>query len=163
MYRFVKNLDFFEIKDNQNKYPQVLVNPVNCVGVMGKGLALEFKNRYPDMFKDYVILCKHLDIDYDNPFVYMVPNFVNTELIINIATKYHWRNKSEIGNIQKGIWWLTEYICAQKILRSILIPALGCGNGGLCWSDVKKVMQDSLFFVKANVLTDIIILEPRED
>lgn len=104
---------------------EVLVNPVNCVGVMGRGLALEFKQRYPAMFKSYKEECdlKHIKIG-------KVWLFGENPIIVCFPTKLHWRDPSKIEWIEQGLIDLRQQILAYGI-QSINLPMLGCGLGGL--------------------------------
>lgn len=117
---------------------EALVNPVNCVGVMGKGLALEFKKRFPENFDAYVQACKHRTIGLGHLFVFHRPE--KPGHIINFPTKQHWRDKSTIEYIMLGIIDLLGVIKHYKI-GSIAIPAIGCGLGGLEWPRVKELLE----------------------
>lgn len=109
-----------------------LVNPVNCVGVMGKGLALAFKQKYPAMFKAYAADCNRGDVQIGQVRGYRE----HGKLIVNFPTKRHWRDRSRLEDIEAGLLALHWYIGKANI-QSIAIPALGCGLGGLRWSDVE--------------------------
>ena len=108
---------------------QTLVNTVNCVGVMGKGIALEFKNRFPDMYRDYVERCRRHDIKPGMPYLYrtLVP-----PQIINFPTKEHWKSVSSVRDIERGLERLLEHYKDWDV-TSLAIPPLGCGNGQLEW------------------------------
>jgi O-acetyl-ADP-ribose deacetylase (regulator of RNase III) len=116
-----------------------LVNPVNCVGVMGKGLALAFKRQYPAMFKAYAAECERGEIQIGKVRGYRE----HGKLIINFPTKRHWRERSRIEDIEAGLLALHWYIMAERI-PSIAIPALGCGLGGLRWADVEPMICAAL-------------------
>lgn len=118
---------------------QTITNPVNCVGVMGKGLALEFKNRYPRQFADYRKMCMAHQIA---PGVPAVTN-ADCRSILLFPTKDHWRNPSEIQFIDEGLKYLAEHYEAMGI-RSLALPKLGAGLGGLRWDDVKKLIEKHL-------------------
>lgn len=118
---------------------QVLVNTVNTVGVMGKGLALEFKRRYPDMFKKYQSFCDQKKFDIGNLFLWKGED----KWVLLFPTKKHWRNKSKIEYIEKGLQKFVNNFPRLGI-ESIAFPRLGCGNGGLAWDDVKPVMEKYL-------------------
>ena len=132
----------------------VLVNPVNCVGVMGKGLALEFKKRYPQMFKFYQKCCADKIIYPGNPCFWR-----GDADIILFPTKLHWREKSDMFCITQGLDTLInnykEYW--QWGFRSIAFPALGCGLGGLDWSEVAGIMVSKL----VTLSIDVEIYEPN--
>lgn len=115
-----------------------LVNPVNCVGVMGKGLALEFKKRYPEMFKEYEQECKRGHITPSDCLFYLPSK------VICLPTKKHWRNSSEIKDIVSGLKSILYYFeaYAEDILPcAIAFPKLGCGLGGLDWKKVHEYIR----------------------
>jgi len=111
---------------------QTIVNTVNCVGIMGKGIALEFKNRFPDMFKDYVKRCERNEVRLGEPYLYKT---LFGPQIVNFPTKEHWKSISKISEVQKGLDYLVKHYKQWGII-SIAIPPLGCGNGQLEWSVV---------------------------
>ncbi len=118
---------------------EALVNTVNCVGVMGKGIAYQFKRAYPAMFKDYKAQCDRKEI---------APGKVTTfsergKLIINFPTKRHWRAKARLGDVESGLLALRELLDDRGI-KSVAIPPLGCGNGGLDWPDVRAAIAREL-------------------
>ncbi len=116
---------------------QVLVNTVNTVGVMGKGIALEFKKLYPGMFTEYQNLCETGERKVGKLFLYQSPN----KWILNFPTKIHWKNPSRIEYIQKGLQTFSNLYNKVKI-HSIAFPALGCGNGELDFtSQVQPIME----------------------
>jgi len=114
---------------------EALVNTVNCVGVMGKGIALQFKHAFPDNFRQYKRACRAREVRLGQMFIVATGQLNNPKYIINFPTKNHWRGKSRIEDIESG---LAALVCDVERLniRSIAIPALGCSNGGLEWSDV---------------------------
>lgn len=112
---------------------QTLVNTVNCVGIMGKGIAAEFKKRFPEMFKDYVARCERKGIKVGVPYLFKESMF--PPQIINFPTKTHWREASCIEDIEKGLKILSEKYKEWDV-ESIAIPPLGCGNGQLLWESV---------------------------
>ena len=119
-----------------------IVNTVNCVGVMGKGIALQFKKKWPANFKAYADACKAHQVKPGFMFVYHVGELVKPKYIINFPTKDHWRGKSHIKFIQDGLVNLVEQIKTLGI-SSIAIPPLGCGNGGLDWLQVKPLLEQA--------------------
>jgi len=121
------------IGDIFNSEAQTLVNTVNCVGIMGKGIAAEFKKRFPDMFKDYVARCERNNIKPGIPYLFKAGMF--SPQIVNFPTKTHWRAASQIEDIEKGLILLSEKYKEWGI-KSIAIPPLGCGNGQLLWESV---------------------------
>lgn len=118
---------------------EALVNTVNCVGVMGKGIALQFKKAYPDNFKAYKKLCDAAQLHPGQMFVCDRGTLLAPRYIINFPTKRHWRSPSKLEDIQIGLTALIEEI-KQRDIKSIAIPPLGCGNGGLDWYVVKPMI-----------------------
>jgi O-acetyl-ADP-ribose deacetylase (regulator of RNase III) len=122
---------------------QAIVNTVNCVGVMGRGIALQFKKRFPDNYHAYVAACNRNEVVPGKMFVYESESFLSPKYIINFPTKRHWRGVSIIEDIDSGLIDLAKVIKAYNI-QSIAIPPLGCGLGGLHWSDVKSSIEKAL-------------------
>lgn len=119
---------------------KVLVNTVNTVGVMGKGIALDFKRIYPEMFKEYQYYCENGLFDIGKLWLYKTPH----KWILNFPTKKHWRNKSELEYIEAGLMKFADTYDAKGIV-SISFPMLGCGNGELSWEDdVQPLMEQYL-------------------
>jgi O-acetyl-ADP-ribose deacetylase (regulator of RNase III) len=119
---------------------EALVNTVNCVGVMGRGIALQFKNRYPENYKEYAQACKLNEVRPGTMFVTNTNQFQGPRYIINFPTKRHWRGKSRLEDIDAGLADLVRVVADLKI-TSIAIPPLGCGLGGLSWPLVKARIQ----------------------
>lgn len=120
---------------------QVLVNPVNCVGKMGKGLAKAFKEHYPDYDAHYQATCEQGQLDYGHLHVYATTNeHGKVRWLISFPTKYHWRDKSELCHIEAGLIRLRRVLETHLKPHSVSIPPLGCGEGGLAWSDVKALI-----------------------
>ncbi len=119
---------------------EALVNTVNTVGVMGKGIALQFKQAFPDNFRAYETACRRNEICLGKMFLYRTNTLHFPHLIINFPTKRHWKGKSKIQDIVSGLTDLVRVIQSENI-RSIAIPPLGCGNGGLHWRDVKPLIE----------------------
>lgn len=117
-----------------------IVNTVNCVGVMGKGIALQFKNKWPANFTAYAAACKAGQVRPGRMFVFDSGGLVKPNFIINFPTKDHWRGASKIEYIHDGLVDLVAQICRLGI-RSVAVPPLGCGNGGLEWSDVRPLIE----------------------
>ena len=126
-----------------------LVNTVNCVGVMGKGIALLFKKAYPENFKSYEKACHNNEVVPGKMFIFAnnVLKGMGPRFIINFPTKRHWRNPSSIEDISMGLTALKKDIL-QLGIESIAIPPLGCGNGGLDWPIVKRVIIEELSDLK---------------
>lgn len=136
---------------------EALVNTVNCVGVMGKGIALQFKMAYPDNFKSYLKLCQQEKMIPGKVHIYETGILYNPKYIINFPTKFHWKGKSKLKDIEEGIDHLNLEIKRLHI-TSIAIPPLGCGLGGLEWNDVKPLILQK-FHDLENVR--IIVFEPK--
>ena len=117
-----------------------IVNTVNCVGVMGKGIALQFKKKWPANFKAYAAACHAEKIRLGKMFIFDLGALATPRYIINFPTKDHWRNPSNLKDIAAGLQDLVEQIKHLDI-RSIAMPPLGCGNGGLNWADVRPVIE----------------------
>lgn len=131
---------------------ETIVNPVNCVGVMGAGLALGFRKRYPDMFKRYQLAC---DKGKLRPGVLMYYQ-AHGHKVINFPTKDDWRNKSEIEWIESGLRnFVKNY--EKRGVRSVAFPPLGCGLGGLKWRDVDALFQKYL----GDLPIDVYIHQPK--
>jgi len=118
----------------------VIVNAVNCVGVMGRGIALVFKQRFPVMFYDYQVRCTKGEVKPGQPYLYEISP---SRWIMNFPTKQHWCNSSKLEWIILGLNMIVEQYKEWGI-RSIAIPALGCGNGDLSWDIVLPLMVESL-------------------
>jgi O-acetyl-ADP-ribose deacetylase (regulator of RNase III) len=116
-----------------------IVNPVNCVGVMGRGLALQFKQRYPENFRAYKAACDRGDVQPGRMFVFESEGS-RPRWLINFPTKRHWRDKSLIDDVQQGLVALVAEVRARRI-ESIGVPPLGCGLGGLEWGDVRPLIE----------------------
>jgi len=120
-----------------------LVNTVNCVGVMGRGIALQFKDAYPENFKVYAAACKRGEVQPGRMLVFETGKLTPPRYIINFPTKRHWRGRSKIEDIDRGLSALVKEIHARKI-RSIAIPPLGSGLGGLDWNTVRPRIEKAL-------------------
>ena len=130
-----------------------LVNTVNCEGYMGKGIAYQFKLKYPENNRSYVKACRSGELHIGTIHHY----YEDGVLIVNFPTKEKWREKSQMYYIEVGLDRLVELIISQNI-KSIAIPPLGCGNGGLQWNDVKAIMEKKLSMLNEKV--DIMVYEP---
>lgn len=115
---------------------QTLVNPVNCMGVMGAGLALAFKERFPAMYADYRRRCLAHQLHLGAPYLYPLPTL---PWVLNFPTKHHWRNRSHLDDILQGMDYLASHYAAWGI-TSLALPALGCGRGGLDWDVVGPLL-----------------------
>ena len=123
-----------------------IVNTVNCVGVMGKGLALAFKHKYPENFTAYQQFCAKRKLKPGNLFVYGT-----SPIIINLATKDHWRNPSQMKYVIDGANNLAAWLQSNPQVKTIAVPKLGCGCGGLHWPEVQLVLNAALKNVPQDV------------
>jgi O-acetyl-ADP-ribose deacetylase (regulator of RNase III) len=119
-----------------------LVNTVNCVGVMGKGIALQFKQAFPENFRQYEKACRAGEVRPGRMFTVHISNLFYPKYIINFPTKRHWKDKSKIEDIKSGLVALAKEV-QQLSITSIAIPPLGCGNGGLDWAEVKLLIKSA--------------------
>lgn len=122
---------------------EALVNTVNCVGFMGRGIALQFKKAWPDNFKAYAAACHSGEVQPGRMFVFETGRLTNPRFIINFPTKRHWRGRSRIEDIDAGLAALRAEIL-QRGIRSIAIPPLGAGLGGLDWNEVRVHIEGAL-------------------
>lgn len=129
--------------DILNEDAEALVNTVNCVGVMGRGIALQFRNAFPENFEAYAFACKNKEVQPGRMFVFKTGQLTNPRYIINFPTKRHWRGMSRMEDIESGLRALVDTI-RQYNIHSIAIPPLGSGLGGLDWSDVKPRIEAAL-------------------
>ena len=123
------------------------VNTVNCVGVMGKGVALEFKKRFPDMFEDYRARCARRQVLLGEPYAY---RDASVRTIINFPTKDHWRSPSRLADIERGLDHFAAHVLDWE-LTSVAMPALGCGYGGLEWAEVGPLIRRKLHLLPIDV------------
>ncbi len=133
----------FKAGDILQANAEALVNTVNCVGVMGRGIALQFKNKFPDNFKAYAAACERGEIQPGRMFVFETGWVTGPKYIINFPTKRHWRGKSRIEDIETGLDALRD-VLREKHIRSVAIPPLGSGLGGLDWSKVRPRIEQAL-------------------
>src|ERR1700750_847473 len=135
---------------------EALVNTVNCVGIMGRGIALQFKKAFPTNYEEYEKACHHNLVQPGKMFVHETNQLSNPRYIINFPTKRHWRGKSHIEDIESGLKALVQEIRARNI-RSIAIPPLGSGLGGLDWTAVRPLIERTLNAVPE---VDAVVFEP---
>ena len=128
-----------------------LVNTVNTVGVMGKGIALQFKNAYPDNFQAYRAACQRHELRAGHMFVFDVGQLLRPRWIVNFPTKRHWKSPSRLSDIEAGLDDL-RCVIEERNIRSIAVPPLGCGNGGLRWTDVRPLIEMKLGDLDLRVL-----------
>jgi O-acetyl-ADP-ribose deacetylase (regulator of RNase III)/uncharacterized protein YwgA len=137
---------------------EALVNTVNTVGIMGKGIALQFKTRFPQNFKIYQEACKNGTFKTGQVLVVKEGDLLNYKIIINFPTKSHWKGNSKYEYISSGLVALKNAIQENNI-NSIAIPPLGCGNGGLDWQIVREMIEEHL----RNLECDITVYTPNEE
>ncbi|MCP1584384.1 type II toxin-antitoxin system antitoxin DNA ADP-ribosyl glycohydrolase DarG [Pseudoxanthomonas mexicana] len=140
---------------------EAIINTVNCVGVMGKGVALEFKRRWPENYKEYKKACDQKWLRPGKMLVFDVGSLIEQKaprFLINFPTKDHWKQRSKIEYIDAGLDALVGEIRRLQI-RSLAMPPLGCGNGGLDWNEVRPVIEDKL---SSLVDVDIEVYAPAE-
>ena len=136
---------------------EALVNTVNCVGIMGRGIALQFKNAFPKNFASYKAACNHKGVHPGKMLVFETGSMTNPRYIINFPTKRHWRGKSRMDDIESGLKDLVHVIASRHI-RSIAIPPLGSGLGGLYWPDVRSRIIEALQNASG---VEIVVYEPN--
>jgi O-acetyl-ADP-ribose deacetylase (regulator of RNase III) len=141
-----------------NAAADALVNTVNTVGVMGKGLALQFKQAYPGNFRAYQAACRNGEVRLGQMFVYEPGTPGQPRYLVNFPTKGHWRAKSRLDDIRAGLADLRQVILDRGI-TSIAIPPLGCGNGGLNWQDVRPLIIEAL----GNLPNVCVMVYPPQD
>lgn len=154
MLVFAQGGDLFQ------SHAQALVNPVNCVGVMGRGLAAEFKRRFPAYFKEYARLCQEGQMQPGRVRLHLCEAPAPLQYIISFPTKEHWRNPSRIEWIEQGLRDLARQI-ELHALQSVALPALGCGLGGLdYWTQVRPLLTEILGQLKTQTL--VRVYDPHE-
>ncbi len=121
---------------------EALVNSVNCVGVMGRGIALQFRKAFPENFKAYKAVCDGEGLRPGTMFVYELGLLIEPRYVINFPTKRHWRNRSRIEDIEAGLEALVAVV-RERGIRSIAVPPLGCGLGGLEWEVVRPEIEQA--------------------
>ena len=127
-----------------------IVNPVNCVGIMGRGLALEFKRRHPDAYRAYRYACDRGRVRPGRIFLFET-SLDTPRCIAHFPTKRHWRDPSRLDDIRAGLIDLAEVVIEHAI-PSIAIPPLGCGLGGLPWQDVAPLITSALSHLPVTVI-----------
>jgi O-acetyl-ADP-ribose deacetylase (regulator of RNase III) len=132
-----------------------LVNPVNTKGVMGKGIALQFKRAFPSNYEEYRAACERGDVQLGRMFVTTTGRLDNPRMIINFPTKKHWKSQSRLADIERGLQDL-QRVLTDNDIKSVAVPPLGCGLGGLDWSDVKPRIESAL----SGLPTEVLVFEP---
>ena len=138
---------------------EALVNTVNCVGIMGRGIALKFKTAFPDNFKAYADACNRKEVQPGQMFVFETGTLTWPRYIINFPTKRHWRGKSRIEDIEAGLSALVQEIQARNI-QSVAIPPLGSGLGGLDWNEVRPHIEQAMSSLPH---VNVLVFEPSEE
>jgi len=134
-----------------------LVNTVNTVGVMGRGIALQFSKAFPEVFKAYEAACKRGDVRVGEVLSYDLNRFEQPHYVINVPTKKHWRGKSRMEYVESGLRALVEEV--KKLgITSVAVPPLGCGLGGLDWADVRPRIEEA-FEALPNM--EVLLFEPK--
>lgn len=144
----------FQTGNILNSSAQCLVNTVNCEGYMGKGIAYQFKEKFPENNKNYVKACKNGSLSIGKILFYSE----DKKIIANFPTKDKWREKSEYSYIERGLVELKSGLLERKI-KSVAIPPLGCGNGGLDWNKVKQMILEKM----SALPLDVIVYEPSKN
>lgn len=149
----------FKTGDILGEDVEALVNTVNCVGIMGRGIALQFKRAYPENFSAYEAACRRAEVVPGRMFVFETGQLTNPRYIINFPTKRHWRGKSRIEDIESGLDALASEVKTRGI-RSIAIPPLGAGLGGLDWTDVRPRIERAMLGLPD---VRVVVFKPRSD
>ena len=133
-----------------------VVNTVNTVGIMGKGIALMFKERFPENFKAYEAACKAGQVEVGKMFVTPGVELDGPRWIINFPTKQDWRKPTKLEWVHSGLAALKDVI-REKHIKSVALPPLGCGNGGLDWEVVRPIIEDALRDLEG---VEVVVYEP---
>jgi len=137
---------------------EALVNTVNCVGVMGRGIALQFKKAFSDhYFKEYKVACDNKELRPGKMLVHNLNRLHNLRYVIDFPTKRHWKGKSRMEDVEAGLQTLVDEVRKREI-QSIAIPPLGCGLGGLRWSDVRTKIEKAFQRVSD---VQVLLYEPK--
>jgi O-acetyl-ADP-ribose deacetylase (regulator of RNase III) len=136
---------------------EAIVNTVNCVGIMGRGIALQFKKAFPANFRAYALACEEGEVQPGRMFVFDTGAFTNPRYIINFPTKRHWKGKSRIEDIESGLTALAQEV-RERGIKSVAIPPLGSGLGGLDWDEVRPRIEAALRDVPD---LDVLIYQPN--
>jgi O-acetyl-ADP-ribose deacetylase (regulator of RNase III) len=138
---------------------EAIVNAVNCAGVMGRGIAAQIKAAYPENFRAYAAACKRKEVVPGRMFIFETGQLTNPRFIVNFPTKRHWRDKSRFEDIEAGLLELIEEV-KERGIKSIAIPPLGCGLGGLDWKHVRPLIEHAFAAVPA---VRALVFEPNDE
>lgn len=133
----------------------VLVNAVNTVGVMGKGIALQFKQRFPENYRLYAQACEAGQVHAGQIFVTETGDLLGARWIVNFPTKQHWKAPSQLAWVRNGLYDLRRFLIEHQV-TSVAVPALGAGLGGLSWPVVRDLIEQEL----GNLDTEVLVFEP---
>ena len=136
---------------------EAIVNTVNCVGIMGRGIALQFKKAFPGNFRAYALACEDGKVQPGRMFVFDTGTFTNPRYIINFPTKRHWKGKSRMEDIESGLAALAQEV-RERGIKSLAVPALGSGLGGLDWAEVRPRIEAALGDLPD---LDVLVYEPQ--
>lgn len=136
---------------------EALVNTVNCVGIMGRGIALQFSKAFPECFKSYKALCDCNGLHPGMMHVCDLNRLENPRFVVNFPTKRHWKGKSKIEDIEAGLKALVEFV-QQKHIHSVAVPPLGCGLGGLDWEEVRPRVEQAFAALRD---VEVLLYEPK--
>lgn len=145
--------------DLLNSDAEAIVNTVNCVGIMGRGIALQFKKLYPENFKAYAAACTLGEVTPGKMFIFETGEMTNPKYIINFPTKRHWKGNSKLEDIENGLVALTQDVRRLGI-KSIALPPLGSGLGGLPWLATKERIIQAFEDITD---VDVLVFEPHVD
>lgn len=149
----------YKIGDMLREDVEALVNTVNCVGIMGRGIALQFRETFPENYRKYAAACKREEVRPGKMFIVETGWLTNPKFIINFPTKRHWRGKSRIEDIESGLEALHGEI-ERLHIHSIAVPPLGSGLGGLHWPDVRARIEQALGDLRS---VRVVVFEPNGD
>lgn len=147
----------FETGDILTADVAALVNPVNCVGAMGRGLALQFKRAFPENFRAYAAACARGEVRPGRMFLFETGTPANPRYIVNFPTKRHWRARSRMEDIEAGLDALADLL-RERDIGSVAVPPLGSGLGGLDWGSVRQRIEEALGGLEG---VDVIVFEPH--
>lgn len=143
---------------------EALVNTVNCVGIMGRGIALQFRKEFPENYDAYRAVCDRGELHLGMMLVFSLNRLQSPRYIINFPTKRHWKGNSRIEDIRAGLKSLVEEV-RQRGITSVAVPPLGCGLGGLNWDQVRPLIEEAFSHlpgVRVLVYEPVALRRPRK-